>query len=393
MQTLRTFEGWEARLRPSGFGRFFAAAFLAFWLCGWVVGETFALGILLGAGWTLLTGTPPHPDFPHISGAALLPVGGFLLLWLTLWTYGGLTAFWTLFRTLWGEDRIMVRGDLLRIERRAAPFRRTREIPRDQIHGLHRMPGRSPQPSLMVGTAQGSVPLTSFLPAAELDAFEAELLRELNLRTVTAARLPPGWEQVAVPEGGTALVESPARRRRNGLVVGTIATALALTALWSAGTNEPIATVVCAALAGLLAWGAWRLLFGRYEWRWGGGRLRRDWRCRGTVRTVREGNRLRLCVSSDSDNDDWYSLDLVEDTTPRPTRHRAQHIVHVIRDPSLPRALGEWLARESGLPLEDSLPSASAKAVDVEELRRKLEASGTVGRWLARFVPPARTKR
>ncbi len=392
MQTLRTFDGWEVRLRPSGFGRFFAAAFLGFWLCGWAVGETVVLAILLGAGWTWLTGTPPHPDFPNISDAARLPVGGFLLLWLTFWTYGGITALWTFLRTLWGEDRIMVRGDLLRVEQRAAPLRRTREIPRDQIRGIHRLRSRSLHPSLIADTLRGPIPLTAFLPAADLDALETELRRELNLQTLTAASLPQGWEQIAVPEGGTVLVQSPARRRRNGLLVALAAAALALTALWSAGTHQPIAAVVCTALAALLGWGAWRLLFGRYEWRWARGRLRRDWRCRGHVRTLCEGNRLRLAASSDSDNDDWYSLDLLDDTATQPNKRRPTHIAHVIRDPSLPRALGEWLARESGLPLEDALPSATTRAVDVEELRRKLEASGQLGRWMAKFVQPAKTK-
>ena len=32
----------EVRLRPQGVGRYFGAAFLAFWLCGWAAGEVFA---------------------------------------------------------------------------------------------------------------------------------------------------------------------------------------------------------------------------------------------------------------------------------------------------------------------------------------------------------------
>ena len=35
------------RLRPSGFGRFFAGGFLLFWLCGWAAGEALDLEQLI----------------------------------------------------------------------------------------------------------------------------------------------------------------------------------------------------------------------------------------------------------------------------------------------------------------------------------------------------------
>ncbi len=124
LATEHTFEGWQARVRPEGRGRFFAAAFLAFWLCGWAVGEVVVLGILAGGIWTLATGDAPHPQFNSLHGAALWPIGAFLLLWLTLWTVGGVTAIWTLLRLLWGEDRVTLGGDCVRFERRAGPLRR-----------------------------------------------------------------------------------------------------------------------------------------------------------------------------------------------------------------------------------------------------------------------------
>jgi hypothetical protein len=53
--------------------RWVIVAFLTFWLCGWAVGEGFAI-------WALFfSGTP-------------WPVKLFLLFWLTLWTFGGLAA-------------------------------------------------------------------------------------------------------------------------------------------------------------------------------------------------------------------------------------------------------------------------------------------------------------
>jgi len=38
--------GWQVTLRARGVSRFFLAAFLGAWLCGWAAGEYFALGLL-----------------------------------------------------------------------------------------------------------------------------------------------------------------------------------------------------------------------------------------------------------------------------------------------------------------------------------------------------------
>ena len=54
-------EGLEFRLRPGGPGRWFKAAFLGVWLCGWAAGEAFALWALVIGARALLTGEPPKP--------------------------------------------------------------------------------------------------------------------------------------------------------------------------------------------------------------------------------------------------------------------------------------------------------------------------------------------
>lgn len=182
MQIERTFEGWEARIRSHGAARFLPAAFLGFWLCGWAFGEVVVLAILVGFFWSAAGGGTLHPSLPTLaSGAAALPVVGFLLLWVTFWTFGGLAAATAFLRLLWGEDRIVVRGDLVRVTRRAAIFSRTREIPRAGLRGLHRRPGRNSPPTLMLDTATKPVALTSLADAAELDQLEQELARELRL--------------------------------------------------------------------------------------------------------------------------------------------------------------------------------------------------------------------
>ncbi len=393
LATEHTFEGWQARVRPEGRSRYFGAAFLAFWLCGWAVGEVMVLGILAGGLWTLITGTPPHPHFDTVHGTAIWPVGAFLLLWLTLWTIGGITAGWTLLRLLWGEDRITLRADVLRVERRAAPLRRVREVRRDEVLRFYRVRAKGTQYQIVADTRRGPVVVTDLASPADLDALEPALARELRLTPERSLELPAGWEQVPIPEGGTAFVEAPARRRRLGWVVSLLAGTLALIALWSAATHQPIATVVCALGAGLIGWGAARLLLGRYEWQLAGTRLRLVWRYRDRTRTLCEGDRLRLRVTTDSDNDESFHLELIPIAGPATAKPRPRTIARALHSPAAPLALGEWLAQRTGLPLENSVPTAADKAEQIEAMRRKLEASGRFGRWMARLLPPARSGR
>jgi hypothetical protein len=78
----RTSEGWQARMRPQGIGRFFPAAFLTFWLCGWAAGEGFALWFLFHAVRALLTGEPIVGRSPTPI-PVILAMGAFILFWLT----------------------------------------------------------------------------------------------------------------------------------------------------------------------------------------------------------------------------------------------------------------------------------------------------------------------
>jgi hypothetical protein len=54
----------------------------------------------------------------------------------------------------------------------------------------------------------------------------------------------------------------------------------------------------------------------------------------------------------------------------------------VVGDPTDVDALGRWLARRCGVPLQDGT-TAEARAREAERLREQLAASGRLGRWLA----------
>src|SRR5262245_49420144 len=137
----RTTEGWEIRLAPKGFGRFVPAAFLGVWLCFWAIGESFVFWFLFKGARALLTGTPPDPGRAPIEPGPALLMGAFLLVWLTLWTVGGLAAIGEFLRLLWSEDRLIAHAAGLTIVRSRGPFRWRREVARERIRDvrlLHR---------------------------------------------------------------------------------------------------------------------------------------------------------------------------------------------------------------------------------------------------------------
>ncbi|MEK6238811.1 MAG: hypothetical protein N2C14_29195 [Planctomycetales bacterium] len=85
-----TFEGrvlsW---MNPTGgAARYFGAAFLMFWLCGWAVGEIGVICVLGFGGLAMINGD---------VGLEGLFIGAFLAFWLTGWTFGGFFAI----RSLW----------------------------------------------------------------------------------------------------------------------------------------------------------------------------------------------------------------------------------------------------------------------------------------------------
>ena len=399
-----TAEGWEARLRPHGAGRYFSAGFLAFWLCGWAVGEGFALWFLVAGVRALLTGEP-LPGAAPTSVAGLLAVAGFLLIWLTLWTVGGIAALGELLRCLWSEDRVAVGPTGLRVTRWIGPFRSRREFPRDRLRRVSLAPRTA---ALALETDAATVELTRLGTRAEREELAAALRARLGLDAAgdaarTAEGLPAGWSEVVTPEGECVLVADSAARRRQARVTAGAAMILGAAALWLVSRAvadlalAPLAAMAVAAAAGA-AWGALWLWRGRMEWLLGSGRVVLRRRFGPAVREVFTAHALELAISSDSDGDDWYALEALAAVEPEPEpswrRPRAsgktrRRVAQVLRDPVAPRRLGAWLARRCDLPLRDRA-SAEARAADLAAataaLRVELARAGKLGPLLLRVV-------
>ncbi len=103
-----TVDGWQVRIVPTQGQRLVSmipAAFLCVWLCGWAMGEYFAGGALvtlLAERWAPGAALGLLPRFHGPSRDMALPVIGFLALWVTGWTIGGLFAIRQLVSLLFG---------------------------------------------------------------------------------------------------------------------------------------------------------------------------------------------------------------------------------------------------------------------------------------------------
>ncbi len=267
--------GWEAVFRATGVARYFTAAFLLFWLCGWAAGEI-AVGWLLV--WIATKGfTEGVPNAPSL--AAGLGITAFLLIWFSGWTLGGLAAFRELLRAIAGSDRIGVVRGRLRVQHRAGPARWGRALDPSELEKLE----LRRKDGALVATVKGGreVLLTSLGSHDERAELLSRLLSELKLSEAGAltpapvAHAPDGWEADLSPDLEVILRPASSTRRAQGgclsllsLVPAGLAAAVVAdraTEGWSGGAL--LAAGVTGALALLGGWNAARLLLGREEWR------------------------------------------------------------------------------------------------------------------------------
>ncbi|HET9251682.1 MAG TPA: hypothetical protein VFP58_06155, partial [Candidatus Eisenbacteria bacterium] len=372
----RTTDGYRIRLKPRGIGRYFGAAFLLFWLCGWAFGEAFALWLLGSGAAALISGEAPQGGGFPVQAAPALAVGVFVLFWLVLWTFGGLMALRELIRILWGEDRILASGAGLQVTRMRGPFRSVKEYPRDRIRGFVITPKYS---ALAMETDKERVELSRLGTLQERQDAAKELRTELALgeslgtpgstASEGPAGLPKGWEEIITPEGERALVPHLQTRKAQARVAGLLALVMAVATAavvgGSVGSPGLIPGAVMALLATLgLAWGTLWLVRGRKEWKIGSGRLTLRRRFGSSLKDEFEAERLEITVHRDSDGDEWYRLEAVTGAEPpvdyskpmEAARHVQKHrrqITSAIHDPTVPMRLGSWLSRAAGVPIED----------------------------------------
>jgi hypothetical protein len=333
-------DGEEIVLRPTGLLRYLPAAFLAFWLCGWALGEVVVLFLLLGpaAASSLEAAREVLPfgvgRIPLPSGSLPLPVLAFLALWLAFWTWGGISAAWELLRLLSGSDRYVLRPGSFTYQRCAGPFGRARLFRAGSVEAIV---DRRRKSRLVAMVSGKEVALSAGVPPEVGPWLAGRLRAALGLpapgqasaaaatadppapSAAVAPAVPSQWQATPRPEGGVVLAAPPTKSRKAAgcaLVVAVLvsmgAAALVAAAFAKRGRVDGIVGVATAAVVatilvdGLCLWVAvaretWVLTKGHIERSRSFGR----W---GRRRAVRNGT-LVVRLSTDDDGDDWFELE------------------------------------------------------------------------------------
>jgi hypothetical protein len=342
--------GSSVTLRATGIARYFGAAFLAVWLAGWLVGEVLALGFLgllirstigaaAGREW-------PIPGGDWIAGGAAGFVLLFLLVWLTLWTVGGVTAIHELFRSLAGADHVSVRNGDVELVRRAGPLRRRKTFERARVrHVLV----RRHDTAVVLHTDSGTEEITKYGTATERRELAEWLRRQLALPQdglpVDPLAAPPGWT-MTMGGGGVRISQLDVRSRRIAAsIVWAIAGLIGLVWYGSTETGQRLGSVVAFLLLALLVCAAAWVTWSRREWLVRHGELVSHRRFGGWQRERSFGEaRLEVEESTDSDNDRHYKLTVTD-------ARGAVRIASVLNDEAEVLDLARWLAARTGFPL------------------------------------------
>jgi len=334
--------------RPSGFGRYLIAAFLLVWLAGWAMGEGFALyaiaGILTRAAGSI-TRMPDWLSHPASTGAVVFIVL-FITLWLTFWTIGGVAAWTFFFRSLWGEDTIELTAGGFDVVRRAGPFRRRYTFDRGTIRRVRLRP---PANALVADADTGIRVLTTYGSPIERQETADWLTRSLSLpdeaASAAAATPPATWNVTEEADGVRLCKVKPGARVVRSLIVWAIAALVAApTFVFRAEDGIPWLPWLAFTLFVLLAASS---TWGRREWLVRRGELTFEqrfavWRSAQAFRDAR----LEIARRNDSDNDDHFSLIVVDahDGSRRRTIHSQVNDAGEVVD------LGYWLAARTGVP-------------------------------------------
>jgi hypothetical protein len=350
----RTYESGRhvASLRVAGLVRFAPAAFLAFWLCGWAVGEAFAGGALVMALLQIFApGTAiPFGIQPPAPGPGLGFMIGFLALWLTLWTFGGIAAFGALLQVLFARERLSWDAGGVRIER-STLWSRSHEWTADAIEGFFlKIPGGN-----LEIQAGGKRHLLLSLGTPEEKKALRDELRALFVRGAVSSpesrELPKGWESWLDADGATVLARHRGLRATQTRVIALLFLGFAAV-LWLVMKTQGLAGLatkefwVPVLLFGLpLAAGLAWLGFGGSQIRIRSGvvEFRRWFFGKVWSRTFRPTS-LELSRRTDSDNDAWFSLEVREGNRVRRVHSEINELENVLR-------LARWLSAQTGIEL------------------------------------------
>lgn len=376
-------EGARVTLRPQGAARWLLVLFLTLWLTGWAAGMYFAAGFLLrllGSGDTAGSSSAVGTGEGFGLGAGL-----FLLVWLGLWTFGGLSALVTALRTAWGTDTFTIRPGQWTLRQGVGPLARSRvysapEVARvfvrEQYDVLCCLAGGKTIELTRYGTEADRRSLCSLLrealgldpeaPVTAPDLAHSPTLPLSHSPTPPESPiLPAGWTASPAPEGGCRLARSVASRIGmgvgllfinlfwNGIVGVFVAGGLGFVRVDGPGQGAMgpggagywlfLSPFIAVGLA--MLWGLLWTVFGQETWRLRANLAEHETRILFWSRTRRHtGATLGLSSDRDSEGALQYTLKL--------TSSVGDEIVEGSADGAHLSALGGVFTHHTGWPLE-----------------------------------------
>jgi hypothetical protein len=323
-----TVEGDSVTLRATGVGRYVEAVVLGVWIVFWAIGEAFALAVV-GSMMAALFGFLRDSELTRLGRSVLDRAPGFeigfmamflfLMVWLALWTAGGLAALYSCVRLLAGSDRLTVTGDELELTWHAGPVHRTHHFDRNR---LRRIRIRSHDKAVVADMVSGTITLTNLGTVGERASVCDWLRHRLGLdaaqpRTFDPLSPPLGWRTTRGDSGAIHL----SRPTTGRFTVAAIMAAIAAVALYAwyvdihrNGLHSLWPGVVIALLSLAAAWVAWA----REEWIARDQQLEYRMRFGPLVRERRFRNaHFQMTSHTDSDGDTRYKLLVRDDAKKR----------------------------------------------------------------------------
>lgn len=146
----------------------FPMIFLPFWLCAWAVGE-FAVSYALLAGAQNESGE-----------SAPWPIKVFLMLWLAGWTYGGVKAFAQFFKMLFGEERVFLDANGIRLEKKVLIYKKEYSFGYENIRDVRLAPEGLSGGQIYFDYGAETIDFCADVEFAEAKMVYEELFEKLN---------------------------------------------------------------------------------------------------------------------------------------------------------------------------------------------------------------------
>lgn len=309
-------------MRPSGCLQVAGVPFIVAWIIAWGIGEVFMLQFLLR-----LMGVPVGrmelPVVPNEFQPFVVIASIFLVLFLALWTRGGVMAIGFLLQLLLGHDSIVFSPTGWRLERSFGFFSMTRDFEgwSAELHGA--------QKRLFARRGRKRKAVTPFGTAEELERVRDEIARRYR----RGGELPDGFHQQRTVDGAVVITSDTAPGAVNcgmfTIMVWNIPFFFLM--MWGVAAFRPaviVGSILSIATTALALW----CFFAQRSWIVGPDTLEERLSAFGAAKKRRfgSGSQLALDAFETSDGVQQYTLRVIDPGRRAHTIYRTFHDSHEI---------------------------------------------------------------